>query len=132
MGNIIKTNLHKCVLATLFLCFGLVSCDSYYENLVLEGQMLGKWYNEELTEEKHVYNEYEFYHNGGWIFTSVENDSVVVKTDKGYYSYFLRGKVISESQIQIHDFIIHIDYLPKDILAGEYVSCQCLRLDLGE
>lgn len=84
MGNFIKTNLHKCVLATLFLCFGLVSCDSYYENLVLEGQMVGKWYNEELNDEKHVYNEYEFYHNGGWIFTSVENDSVV-KTDKGYY-----------------------------------------------
>ena len=55
-----------------------------------------------------------------------------VKTDKGYYSYFLRGKVISDSQIQMHDFIINIGYLPKDVLAGEYVSCQCLRLDIGE
>ena len=117
MGNIIKTNLHKCVLAALFFCFGLMSCESYYDNLVLEGQMLGKWYNEELTEEKHVYNEYEFYHNGGWIFTSVENDSVVVKTDKGYYDVIFGRLYMSSTaepfstyDVEINDDVMVITY----------------------
>lgn len=57
---------------------------------------------------------------------------MAIKTDQGYYSHFLRGKVISDSQIQIHDFIIDIGYIPKDIFVGEYVSCQCLRLDIVE
>lgn len=54
----------------------------------------------------------------------------VKKTNKGYYSYSLRGKVISETQIQINDFIIEIGAIPKDIALGEYVSCCCMRLDL--
>ena len=53
------------------------------------------------------------------------------KTNEGYYSYSLRGKVISKTQIQIYDFIIEIGAIPKDIAIGEYVSCRCLRLDLS-
>ena len=54
----------------------------------------------------------------------------VKKTNEGYYSYFLRGKVISATQIIINDFIIEIGSIPKDITLGEYVSCRCMRLDL--
>ena len=32
----------------------------------------------------------------------------IKKTNKGYYSYYLRGKVISATKIQINDFIIEI------------------------
>ena len=62
----------------------------------------------------------------------IEESSVpkAIKTNHGYYSYFLIGKAISDSQIQIHDFIIHIGYLPGDIVIGDYVSCRCLRLDM--
>ena len=92
-------------------------------------------YSHPVNNEEQIYN---FVDSEIFAFQATDiqiddiRDQTAIKTDKGYYSYFLRGKVISESQIQIHDFIIHIDYLPKDILAGEYVSCQCLRLDLGE
>ena len=81
---------------------------------------------------------YKFIDNEIFAFqvTDIQIDDthipMAAKVDEGYYSYFLRGKVISDSQIQIHDFIIHIDYLPKDILVGKYVSCRCLRLDIGE
>ena len=54
----------------------------------------------------------------------------IKKTNKGYYSYYLRGKVISATKIQINDFIIEIGSIPNDIAQGEYVSCCCMRLDL--
>ena len=54
----------------------------------------------------------------------------VVKTNDGYYSYYLSGRVISARKIQIHDFIIDVGTMPKDIKIGEYISCHCLRLDV--
>lgn len=61
----------------------------------------------------------------------VDNHTIpqAVKTTSGYYSYFLRGKVISATKIQINDFVIQIGAIPKDIEVGTYVSCSCLRLD---
>ena len=61
-----------------------------------------------------------------------EDDPVPIasQTNDGYYSYYLRGRVISESQIQIHEFIIDIGFLPNDIHLGAIVSCQCLRIDM--
>ena len=55
---------------------------------------------------------------------------LALKTSDGYYSYFLRGKVISKSRIQIYDFVVDIGFIPNDIPIGAYVSCQCLRLDI--
>ncbi|MBQ7387398.1 MAG: hypothetical protein IJW03_04435 [Clostridia bacterium] len=62
----------------------------------------------------------------------VDNDNVykIQKTNHGYYSYFLCGKVISNTKIQVEDFIIEIGALPNDIEIGKYVSCYCLRLDI--
>lgn len=54
----------------------------------------------------------------------------VIKTNDGYYSYFLTGIAISSRQIQINDFIVDVGPIPKDIKIGEYVSCHCLRLDI--
>jgi len=54
----------------------------------------------------------------------------VIKSNAGYYSYYLKGRVISARQIQINDFIIDVGPIPKDIKIGEYVSCHCLRLDI--
>lgn len=52
------------------------------------------------------------------------------KTSDGYYSYFLTGKVISNTKIQVNDLTIDIGMIPKDVKIGEYVSCNCLRLDI--
>ena len=52
------------------------------------------------------------------------------KTNDGHYSYLLIGKVISDTKIQVNDFIIDIGVIPKDIRVGEYVLCSCLRLDI--
>ena len=54
----------------------------------------------------------------------------VVKTNDGYYSYYLSGRVISAKEIQINDLVIDIGIMPKDIKIGEYVACHCFRLDL--
>ena len=56
--------------------------------------------------------------------------SQALKTNDGYYSYCLKGRVISDRKIQVNDFVIDIGIMPKDIKIGEYISCNCLRLDI--
>ena len=56
--------------------------------------------------------------------------SQALKTNDGYYSYCLKGRVISDRKIQVNDFVIDIGIMPKDIKVGDYVSCNCLRLDI--
>lgn len=51
-----------------------------------------------------------------------------IKTPNSYYSYCLRGAVISKTKIKINDFIIDIGAIPKDIDIGTFVSCSCMRL----
>ena len=64
------------------------------------------------------------------IMTSDISTPAAIKTDDSYYSYFLRGEVISENRIKIYDFVVDIGVIPKDIKVGEFVSCRCMRLDI--
>ena len=55
---------------------------------------------------------------------------IAVKTEEGYYSYFLRGTVIADTKIKVGDFVIDIGKIPGDIGIGATVSCECMRIDM--
>lgn len=50
-----------------------------------------------------------------------------------YYSYKLQGKLLDAERnlFAIGDIIIKLDgYIPKDIINGDYIELECVRIDL--
>lgn len=71
----------------------------------------------------------------GDIVTATDNCYFIKKNEDGYYSYFVRGKLIDSSKglFQLGNLIIEgVDYAPKDIPNGAFVEFTVIRFDLIE
>ena len=63
------------------------------------------------------------------------NDEYLIEKIDGYYSYFVRGRLVDtrEGIFQLGKLIIKgIDYAPKDIPNGAFVEFSVIRFDLLE
>lgn len=55
----------------------------------------------------------------------------IKKNDSSYYSYKICGEYIGENIVKIGEIRMLIDScIPKDIYPGEYISFDCMRIDL--
>ena len=55
---------------------------------------------------------------------------IAIKTEDGFYSYYLRGFVVSKTQIKVNNFLIDIGNIPGDVDVGMTICCNCLRIDM--
>ena len=66
----------------------------------------------------------------GDVVRSYDNQSLIKKSDEGYYSYEMSGKLLDAENaiVMVFGFIIGLDaYIPKDIRNGEYVDFKILH-----
>ena len=64
-----------------------------------------------------------------WVEENLEKP---IKTDQGYFSYRLSGRVIdvSTQHVKLGDFDFYLDVpFPKDIEEGMFISFDVLRID---
>ncbi len=64
----------------------------------------------------------------------IDSDKFRIEKLQDFFAYRIGGKVIcmKECIIQIGSFHIKLDdYLPGDLVEGEYISFECDRLDLS-
>ncbi len=69
------------------------------------------------------------------IMTASKKEYKIDKLDVGYYSYFIRGKLISVEKglVKIGGLIIEdINIIPKDIKVGDFIEFAVSRMDFIE